>query len=215
MYLDVCFKLQGDFIALNHNYQLWEALAEKFAFLKYDEGKTIGIDSINGKAMKSGNGNSKGLDTLEITSRSILRIRTPIQHINPLLEMADSQFKIDDDFLEIYNPHVYPLNPSWALWGRMVAYRGIMDPEGVKEAVEIELKNMGITSDIKMKIPTYEDSGAPKLSFLMIQDKKIVGFPLYIVELSNEDSVKIQTYGVGDFRHLGCGIFLPEAKKIS
>jgi CRISPR-associated protein Cas6 len=48
---------------------------------------------------------------------------------------------------------------------------------------------------------------------LTVKDKKIVGFSLVAHGLSDEDSIKLQSHGIGGRRSMGCGIFNPILSK--
>ena len=42
-----------------------------------------------------------------------------------------------------------------------------------------------------------------------IHDKKVVGYPMIINGLTDEDSIVIQEHGLGGRRKMGCGFFEP------
>jgi CRISPR-associated protein Cas6 len=51
--------------------------------------------------------------------------------------------------------------------------------------------------------------GRPVRRVLRIKNKRIVGFPLTIPNLTAEESLLVQERGIGSRRRMGCGLFVP------
>lgn len=64
--------------------------------------------------------------------------------------------------------------------------------------------------DIKGKvfIPSDHDGDLARRT-LQIRSKKVVGYGVVVEGLSQEDSLKLQWYGLGGRQHFGCGWFYP------
>ncbi len=72
-------------------------------------------------------------------------------------------------------------------------------------AANRQLNEMEITA--KLELPPEDRSRFRRI--LTVKDKKIVGFSLIAHGLSDEDSIKLQSHGIGGRRGMGCGIFNP------
>jgi CRISPR-associated protein Cas6 len=59
--------------------------------------------------------------------------------------------------------------------------------------------------------------GNPCRKVIKIKTYSVVGFSLVVTDLSDEDSLKLQIFGLGGKHHMGCGIFtlFPRAWRFS
>jgi CRISPR-associated protein Cas6 len=119
-------------------------------------------------------------------------------------------------------PEVSPLLPSPALTSRLVVIKHHLEISTFLPAVLAELQRLEINGTAALVARTATGSvegtepsqGQPARDpfirrTLRIADKEIVGFALTVSELSTEDSLKLQTVGLGGRRHFGCGVFVP------
>ncbi len=89
----------------------------------------------------------------------------------------------------------------------MVVIKGQQQPENFLEAAQRQLQQLGIKGKAHLSIGSH---GALNRKTLRVRQYVVVGFGLEVAELSNEDSLKLQIYGVGGKRKMGCGIFVPK-----
>ena len=83
-----------------------------------------------------------------------------------------------------------------------------MEASKFLETAEKELEKKEIKATLEL--PNADRSRHRRI--ITIKGKKIVGFSLIARELSDEDSIKLQSLGLGGRRAMGCGIFNPILK---
>jgi CRISPR-associated protein Cas6 len=79
-------------------------------------------------------------------------------------------------------------------------------PRYFLESCQKGLEHLGIKG--KAFIPSDRDGDLARRT-LQLRDKKVVGYSVIVEGLSQEDSLKLQWYGLGGRRHFGCGWFYP------
>jgi CRISPR-associated protein Cas6 len=92
------------------------------------------------------------------------------------------------------------------LRSRIVTIKKFQEPEPFLEAAKRQLDALGIQGDIS--IPLNEE-GEPSRKAIKIKTYSVVGFSVNVTELNDEDSIKLQTFGLGGKHRMGCGIFTP------
>jgi CRISPR-associated protein Cas6 len=82
--VDCSLQVKGNYLYLDHNYELFSALCRQYIRL-HDQSVKIGIAGINGIP------NRRQPTRLQLTEQSKLRLRLPIQHLGMAyrLEMDD------------------------------------------------------------------------------------------------------------------------------
>jgi len=92
------------------------------------------------------------------------------------------------------------------LRARIVNIKGFQEPEPFLEAIKRQLGELGIQGTVA--IPMNAE-GKPDRKAIKIKQFSVVGFGLEVMDLSEEDSLKLQIHGLGGKRRMGCGIFVP------
>lgn len=96
------------------------------------------------------------------------------------------------------------------LRSRIVVIKGYEEPDAFLAAAQRQLERLGIKGIAS--IPTKTD-GKPERRSIKIKKFTVVGFGLEVTNLSNEDSMTLQKYGVGGKQKMGCGVFVPVNEK--
>lgn len=160
----------------------------------------IGILSIPGIPDRKGK--------ILLTSKSHIRIRVPISKIPIVYPLAGKKLNVGGNQIKIAIPSINLLQPSPILKARIVTIKSkdCMQLDGFLAAAKCQLEAKGIAG--KVSVPLNRN-GEPSRKTIRIRGKTIIGYTTEVSELSDEDSIKLQSWGIGGRRHLGAGIFLP------
>lgn len=107
-------------------------------------------------------------------------------------------------------PQIYLLQPVEYLRSRIVVIKGYEEPESFLQAVQRQIEQLGIQGTAS--IPINAD-GKPKRRTIKIKRFTVVGFGLEVMNLSDEDSLTLQMYGIGGKQKMGCGVFVPSKER--
>lgn len=200
--IDLSFVLVGTTIPLDHGYPLFSALCRIVPGLHGD--RRVGVHPIRGR--------QTGPGILALDERSRLKIRLPAEEIAPYIVIAGKELDLDGHRLRIGIPQVESLVPAPNLAARLVTFRHAMDAETFEADIRRELARMEINATPQLLPGTRpEHIGQPIRRVLRIKERRIVGYPLRVVGLSAEESVRLQEEGLGGRRRMGCGVFSPFA----
>lgn len=96
------------------------------------------------------------------------------------------------------------------LRSRIVVIKGYEEPESFLQAVQRQMEQLGVQGTAS--IPINAD-GKPKRRTIKIKRFTVVGFGLEVINLSDEDSLTLQMYGIGGKQKMGCGVFVPSKER--
>lgn len=196
----VQFPVQGDRLPADHGYLLYAAISQ-FKSNLHETG-WLGLEMISG--MPAGNG------LIQLPRHAWLNLRIPADRFGEVISLAGKRLEIDRHTIRLGIPTARPLLPAAKLYSRIVTIRGFMQVPEFLEAANRQLAQLEISA--KLELPPEDRSRFRRI--LTVKDKKIVGFSLLAHGLSDEDSIKLQAYGIGGRRAMGCGIFNPVRKPI-
>lgn len=130
---------------------------------------------------------------------SFLSIRIPLDKLHETTEIENSIVEINGIRLMIGTKKLAFLKKVSCLRARMVTFKSCLDKEDFTRKVIQDLSEKEIKAQVRIE----------KIKTLFIKNKKIVGFSVILNNLSPEDSLKIQSLGMGGRVHMGCGFFVP------
>ena len=144
-------------------------------------------------------------------------MRIPIDRIGEAIRLAGQGLDLIGSRLLVGVPTVHAIQPSASLVSRLVVIKGFMDAEPFREAVQRQTDALGVRANVSLvkglgRTPLEAGIGRPDPIIrrtIRIHDKEVVGFAVGLHGLSNEDSLLIQTVGLGGRRRFGCGVFRP------
>lgn len=196
--VELIFPLRGELLPADHGYGLYAALVHLFP--EFREQSDLSILTIPGIPDRQGK--------IFLTERSRLRIRVPIPKIPLVYPLAGKKIKIGVHEIHIGIPSISVLQAASTLKARIVTIKGreYMEPNPFLAASKRQLDALGIVG--QLSIPLNRDSQLSRKT-IRIKNHTIVGFAVEVTGLSDEDSLKLQHYGCGGRRHLGCGVFVP------
>ncbi len=198
-YINVAFALSGKQFPADHGYLLYSAISKASAALH-------GIDWL-GIELISGFPSGPGFITLPERDAT-LRIRIPADHYRDVLILAGKRLDIGGHQIRLGLPVARPLEPAPSLYARVVTIKKFTEPEPFLEAVSRQLDSLGVTG--RAELP-HDEQGRYRRRIVTIHGKSVVGFSVAVHDLNDEDSLKLQSSGIGGRRAMGCGIFNPIA----
>jgi CRISPR-associated protein Cas6 len=195
-YIDLCFPVIGETLPADHGYGLYSALTHWNESIHALEG--LSIQTITGIPDKQGK--------IYLTERSQFRMRLPHEKIPLVYSLAGKALTIGKHTIRLGIPQIYLLQPSANLKARIVVIKGYQEPESFLEAALRQLEKLDIQGTVVIPI---NQEGEAERKTIKIKQFTVVGFKLGIFDLSEEDSIKLQIYGLGGKHRMGCGIFVP------
>lgn len=193
--VELTFGLTGKTLAIDHGYELYSALCRWQPLLHELTG--IAVQTITGTYIS----NSEVL----LNQASRLRIRLPIDQVPLLGRLLGKSLIVGNHKIRLGVPQIYELRPEPELYARMVTIRNFQEPESFLLAAQRQLQQLDVEGKLSI---TRRDNGELRRKTLRIKHHTIVGFGVEVTGLSDEDSLKLQTHGIGGRRKLGAGIFL-------
>jgi CRISPR-associated protein Cas6 len=211
--IDLSFRITGTTIPADHGYSLYSALSHLISDIhksKSHDTPDIGIHPISGLLA--------GDRRLLINEKSRLQLRINSNNIADFLPLSGKHVTIDGCKLMIYVPEVFMLTPSPRLHSHLVIIKGFTEPDTFLDAVKRQLEKLSISDTPNLLLRKNQTSikgkslSPDKSPFvrrtIRISDKEIAGYALEVANLTAEESIRLQEYGVGGRRHFGCGIFV-------
>jgi CRISPR-associated protein Cas6 len=209
--IDLAFRVSGDSLPLDHGYSLYSSLSRISPDLH--EAEWLGIHPINGIPTSR--------NTLGLTQRSRLRLRLPADHIPKFIGLAGKRLSLASRSgqysFTIGVPEIHSLLPTANLFSHYVTIKlseiEKTDQSPTREmfsvAIRAQLQGLNMQGDVW--IDDTRDTHGRECSrrVIHIRDRAVVCYSVYIRNLSEEDSLRLQALGIGGRRRMGCGIFTP------
>lgn len=195
-FVELCFPVRGKYLPADHGYALFAACVRLNP--EIHQQKTLGILTIPGFPDKQGK--------IILTERSCLRLRTSIPQIPLMYKLAGKSICLGVHQIQIGIPEIFTLKPANKLKSRIVVIKGYSEPQAFLLAAQRQLDDLEISGQIS--IPTDRQKQFCRKT-IKVKPHTVVGFTTEVSGLSDEDSLKLQQWGIGGKRHMGCGYFLP------
>lgn len=199
-FVDLSFPVRGTQLPADHGYALLAAIANYVPNIK--EHHDIAV------LTAAGFGNREG--KILITEHSHFRIRVPVTKIPMIYPLAGKRLRIGIHEVQLGIPTIHTLKPHHHLRSRIVTIKGYEEPESFLAAAKRQLEALAIQGELF--IPS-DRNGDPARKTIKIKRFTVVGFTVDVTELSDEDSLKLQVFGLGGKHHMGCGMFIPAKEK--
>ncbi|MDH5600364.1 MAG: type I-MYXAN CRISPR-associated protein Cas6/Cmx6 [Gammaproteobacteria bacterium] len=199
--VDVSFVVKCKCLPLEHMESLSESLYTVLPWL--EEEKLAGIHPINGA--ESGNGWERSHDPNELiylSRRQKMTLRLPKQRLAEAETMVGKTINVEGYDIEIGKSAVKKLSDLPTAFCRSILIDGRMDEQEFMQWAFEELKALDIT--VRKMMPGIERV------VTLADNKERVTRGLMVAELKQDESVRLQQYGMGEGRKLGCGIFMPQ-----
>jgi CRISPR-associated protein Cas6 len=198
-YVTVHFPVQGRQLPADHGYALYSAITRQLPALH--GASWLGLELLSGVPWR------EGIIVLP-TRGAHLRLRLPADHYSQVLPLAGRRLDISGHIIRLGIPIARPLQPASSLYARIVTIKKFTDPAPFLDAARRQLDALGINATLELPL---DEQGRPRRRIVNIHGKSIVGFSLATHNLSDEDSLRLQSSGIGGRCVMGCGIFNPIA----
>jgi len=216
-YYDVSCRVRTEdgFLDVDHGYALYSALKKVWGALARDsESGMIALHRIVGKCV------GDRLQRVDRNSRITLRV--PKSHLSEVFDLRHVFLSVKGRKLQIGKSFlVQPLNPCSTLQSWMVALSGsdIRNNRAAFQQTMIKkLQDIGLTSGLPLfvepksnrRLESNEETNDPIIQrSIRIGKVYIHGAAVCVVDLTERDSIRLQSVGLGGRRHFGCGVFMP------
>ncbi|EQA45661.1 CRISPR-associated protein Cas6, subtype MYXAN [Leptospira broomii serovar Hurstbridge str. 5399] len=198
-YIELKFPIIGKTIPADHGFRLYSALSRQNQVVH--ESEKLSICGISGIPDRN--------RTLHLNSSSKLRIRAEYSLLPELLKLAGKSFQISNEKIQTGIPTISLLKPHRTLYSRLVTIKGYTEEEPFLNSIQKKLTTLEVNCEALLFRGTITDNNQKIIrKTTKIHDKEIVGFPVLLLNLSPQDSLKIQELGLGGRRKMGCGNFL-------
>ncbi len=208
-FLEIRFALQGKTLPADHGYALYSAVKKRLQeqekeSLPNDLPAEVHLCTISGVPDRAG--------MIYLNRGSRFRLRCPSNQIQLWYRFFQNQvLDIRGHLIRLVQPRITLPEASDTLASRLVTFKlEAIDhadvPRYFLESCQKGLERLDIKG--KAFIPSDHDGDLARRT-LQIRDKKVVGYGVVVEGLSQEDSLKLQWYGLGGRQHFGCGWFYP------
>lgn len=221
--IDLMFPVLGNTVPSHHAYSLFGAICRLIP--AFHQHPSIGIFSLSGTPAAPG--------VIQLSPNATLRLRLPAEDVPSALVLAGKALNLDKHEVRLGTPRVAGLIPAPSLQARVVVIKisgatgKEVTPESFlaaarrqfageedassKDATPSALR-LAMSEQVSIAIPRHAQGprvGEPIRRIVRVKEQTHVGFPLIVSGLSADESLTLQTHGLGGRRKMGCGLFLP------
>ena len=196
--VELSFKISCRQLPTTHTWELSQALYELLPWLP--EEPEVGIQQIHGATTGNGWERPPDGELMHLSKRTRMSLRVPRLRVEETRDIVGKKITVADHELEIGDCTEKPLNPLATLFSRYVVVPEGLDEDGFMQWVVDGLARR----DIKLRKMLCGIGHT-----LHTPDKSFETRSLMMADLDKQTSIALQEQGIGDHRHLGCGIFLP------
>lgn len=196
---DALFRLKGSVIHVDHAWYLAQELARILPWFASVEVNAMHLIHV----AQSGNGwqrpdDSNGL--LHLSNRTRLRLRVAKECLHDVEALVGETLKLPSGPIDIGASTLKPLLRSKVLFARYVIMADCENENDFLESAWAALKARGISTK-KMLCGRQHSFTTPQGDL----------FPrsLMVADLDSDESIQLQEMSLGEYRTLGCGIFMP------
>ncbi len=196
---DIAYQIRCQTLPVDHAWALSEAVRAVLPWLAGEAG--AGVHTIH--VADSGNGWMRpegAADLLYLSRRTRLHVRVPHQRVDDAMALVGRTLDVAGHALTVEKATLKPLSPLTTIFSRYVVSAAGQDENAFLVAQVRELEGMDVR-------PKKMLCGMEKL--LATPDGPVRTRSLMIAELSRPESIRVQRFGLGPMRLLGCGLFLP------
>jgi CRISPR-associated endonuclease/helicase Cas3 len=206
-WVDIGFSIKGRAIPRDHGYPLYAALCVALPALHGAE--WLGVHPLSGKLGDSGE--------LTVREGARLFLRLPAERIPDVLPLVGRTLEVAGAQVALGAPNVSALIPAASLDARLVVIK-------LTDVPQRENGNLGRTSldtaaiaerytaELKRQLRALAIESAPQLRgrrSIVVGGNRILGYSVRVSGLNADQSLALQTRGLGGKRRMGCGIFRP------
>ena len=196
--VDLSFKITCKQLPTTHAWELSQAMHGILPWL-LDEPE-VGIHQIHGATTGNGWERPPDGELIHLSKRTRMSLRVPRPRVEDTMAIVGKKMDVAGYELEIGTVTEKPLNPLSTLFSRYVVVPEGLDEDGFMQWAIDELAKRDIELR-KMLCGIGHIIHTPNKSFETRS--------LMMADLDKQTSISLQEQGIGEHRHLGCGIFMP------
>jgi CRISPR-associated protein Cas6 len=197
--VDIAYNISCRCLPVDHAYALQQALHGALPWLQDEE--LAGMHTIH--VAESGNGwmrPDNADDLLYLSRRTKMVLRVPRHRIEEAAALSGRNLDVDGHALEVGKSAIRPLSALTTIFSRYIVAEEGADEAAFMQSVAQQLRAMGIRAK-KMLCGLEHGIRTPEH---LIRTRSLM-----LADMDVEDSVKLQQQGLGPWRQLGCGLFIP------
>lgn len=197
--VDLSFKIDCRQIPTCHAWELSQALYDVLPWIK-DEPE-VGVHQIHGAT--SGNGWERPPDgeLIHLSKRTRMYLRVPTNRVEEAGLLTGKTLDIDGYPVTVGDMSTKPIDPFSTIFARyVVAPNGVTEEADFLEWVVRVLAERSIQARKLLCGKSHQ---------LELNGERLETRSLMIADLDKPASVALQEEGIGLYRHMGCGIFMP------
>ncbi len=186
--VDVAFELAGERLPRAYRAPLWHVLLDRLSWLAHEPG--VGVHPIRTPLTEQ--------PELLVPRRARLTLRVPAARVESVQALCGASLVIEGHTLQVGPAHVRPIEAFPTIKAAFVV-SDAPDEAGFHEDVARMLAACGMPSRFI----------CGRRSSLPAGDAVLTGSSVVLHDLRAAQSVAMQRLGLGELRHLGCGLFVP------
>jgi CRISPR-associated protein Cas6 len=161
-----------------------------------------------------------GKGNIRLLPNPRLTLRLPMEKVPVVYPLAGKRILVGEHVLRLGVPQIRMLAPAEALRSRLVVLKlagsegQTAEPKSFLGGVRRQFETLGIAGEANLEVATECGELDPYARrVLRIKGTIITGYGVCVSGLDDEDSLKLQTEGIGGRRRMGCGLFVPVGGK--
>ena len=200
--IDINFSIKSKALPLNHAWVLSKEIQQALPWMKNDP--VAGIHQIH--VAESNNGWLRPDDDEEgallyPSHRTKLSLRIPGKKLKEAQALTGQRLSLDGHEISIGKSRKKELTNASVIFARYVASSKDEDENSFLQRIHNDIQTL---TDVKVKKMLCGKSHS-----ISTPGGDIFTRHLMIADLDSDPSIKIQQFGLGEYRQLGCGLFLP------
>ncbi len=197
--VDVLFQLQCRAVPLDHAAELSAEICRALPW--FEQEPQAALHLIYGAASQNGwERPDEEQGEILLSRRSRLELRVPRERLDDVQALAGQQLQIGGREMRIGKAHEREINPYAVVFSRHV-------PGEEAESEEQFLQRM-VAALAEMDVPVKK-ALCGKTEFVQGPSGPIFTRRLMLADLKPDESIRVQTHGLGDWQKLGLGVFVP------
>lgn len=197
--VDLLFSIDCKTLPVDHAQSLADAIIQVLPWFADDP--ETGIHVIH--VAESGNGwmrpDDAG-DMLYLSHRTKMTLRLPKERVDDALQLTGHTLMVAGNAIKIGEGKVRLLSNTATLYARFVASPGGESEEAFLSRVVKTLRDDGLK---------FKKVIAGKENLIATHEGPLLTRSLLVGDLKPDDAVALQETGLGNYRKLGCGLFIP------
>ncbi len=193
---DLSFQIKTNILPIDHKYLLKNAVLQYLPWMAKINGAIFDICPHNGNGWLQNKN-----DYLYPSKRSKLTLRLPVQYLNDAEKLAGNVLILGKYKIKVIKYlAAKKLSDIQILFAKSVVCDNSISEDDFLESVYNALLKINITPK-KMLVGLKNT--------INYDNKKLITRSLMVANLTKKESVELQIHGLGDYKLLGCGVFIP------